>query len=167
MPQVHAGGPSTTARFRFRSKEAAAGVSSLLAGTAYLLAQLLASGAVRDEGFLAPLQRIAAMLLGPDAALRPGEVSVAVVVMGTLIHFPLALIFGRLIAGLVDRFSGWKAIGCGLLMGIALYGLNFWIIAPSAFPWFRVSGGTITLVDHALFGALVSALYVQLRPATT
>jgi hypothetical protein len=28
-----------------------------------------------------------------------------------------------------------------------------------------VSGGAITLVDHALFGALVSALYLELRPA--
>jgi hypothetical protein len=26
-------------------------------------------------------------------------------------------------------------------------------------------GGAIALVDHALFGALVSALYFQLRPA--
>ena len=51
----------------------------------------------------------------------------------------------------------------GALLGIALYGLNFELLAPIAFPWFASSVRFVTIVDHALFGALAACVCVWLR----
>lgn len=137
--------------------------AGLFAGAAYLAAQVSFTGLARTGGGAEPLQRIAAILLGPDAAPPPAEINFTILGMAFLIHFALAMVYGRLLAEVVWRRPLLPAVAIGAVLGLALFGLNFEIIAPAAFPWFEDSVRAATLLDHALFGALAAAACVLLR----
>jgi hypothetical protein len=160
MPHSRSTDMPRLAAVRLQSKAAAGGIAGMLAGLVYLLAQSTASGLIRHESLLAPLHRISAMLLGPEATSIDATSSFNAVAMGLLIHLPLSLWYGRLIAAAIDRLRGSAAIAASALLGIAIYFVNYHLIAPAAFPWFH--GGAVTLVDHALFGALVGVFHAQL-----
>lgn len=138
-------------------------ISGVVAGAAYLAAQVSFTGLVHPGGSVEPLQRIAAILLGPDAAPPPAEMNFTILGMAFLIHFALAMVYGRLLAEVVGRRSLVPALGIGAGLGLALFGLNFELIAPSAFPWFADTVRATTLLDHVLFGAIAAGSCVLLR----
>jgi uncharacterized membrane protein YagU involved in acid resistance len=138
-------------------------VAGLLAGIAYLGAQVSFTALARQGDAAEPLQRIAAILMGPDAAPPPADLNFTIFGMAMLIHFGLAIVYGRWIAALVGRLALLPAMALGAGIGLTLFVLNFEVIAPLAFPWFESSLRGITAADHALFGALAAAVCVLLR----
>jgi hypothetical protein len=150
---------------RFEAPVAAC-LAGAVAGAAYLAAQG-SMAALFHGGMAEPLQRIAAMLMGPDTAPPAGDFSATVVGMGLMIHFTLAMVFGRI----VGAAAGARAIGAsaaiGALVGLALYVVNFQLIAPVAFPWFGQAPAASTLLDHLMFGAVAGALQAVLRRSGT
>jgi hypothetical protein len=146
--------------------EPVAGVlAGLAAGAVYLAAQVSLTALAHTGGAAEPLQRIAAILMGPDAAPPPAELNFTVFGMAMIIHFALAMVFGRLVSALVWRRSVPVAIAIGAATGVALFALDFHLIAPVAFPWFEDSVTLPTIVDHALFGAFAAVVCVFLRRA--
>jgi hypothetical protein len=143
--------------------EPVAGVlAGAVAGAAYLAAQVSFSAAVRPGGAAEPLQRIAAMLLGADAAPPPAEFTFTMFGMALIIHLALSMVFGRLVSTLVWRRRAGPALLIGALTGVALYALDFGFIAPHAFPWFADSLRLATALDHALFGCVAAAVCTAL-----
>lgn len=138
-------------------------IGGLVAGAAYLLAQVSFSAAVRPGSAAEPLQRIAAMLMGADTAPPDSELTFTVIGMSLMIHFALSMVFGRIVSVLAwkRRFGPGLVVGAGV--GLALYALNFGVIAPAAFPWFTDSLRWPTMVNHALFGAVAAAVCLALR----
>lgn len=144
--------------------EAMAGVmGGMVAGVAYLVAQVSLTAAVRPGGGAEPFQRIAAILLGPDAALPPADFNFTLLGVAMIIHLGLAAAYGRFISALVWRRSAGAGVLIGGLAGLLLYLLNFGLIAPHAFPWFADSIRAVTVADHALFGAVAAAVCLALR----
>lgn len=144
--------------------EPVAGVlGGLVAGTAYLAAQVSFTAAALPGSAAAPLQRIAAMLMGPDAAPPPSGLSFTVFGMALIIHFTLAMVFGRLVSVLVWHRRPGTGVLVGAATGLALYALDFGLIAPLAFPWFEDSIRAVTLADHVLFGAVAAGVCIALR----
>lgn len=138
-------------------------VAGVVAGAAYLVAQVSLTASVRPGGAAEPLQRIAAILMGPDAAPPPANFDFTVFGMAMIIHFGLAMVFGRVVAAVVWSRPAVQALTLGALTGTAIYALNFGLIAPHAFPWFDGSLKLVTAFDHALFGAVAAAVCVVLR----
>lgn len=145
------------------SEPVAGVIAGVVAGVAYLAAQVTLTAAAPTGSASAPLQRIAAILMGPNAAPPPSEFNFTVLGMAIIIHFALAMVFGRLVSALVWRQAAPRALGVGILTGIALYALNFELIAPWTFPWFEQSLTLVTLADHALFGLVAAAVCIVLR----
>lgn len=146
-----------------RHPDAVAGVlCGLVAGAAYLLAQMLFVAAVGGS-IWEPLQRIAAMLLGPNAAPPPADMSNTIAGIGLLVHFGLAIVYGRATEWLVRGSAAVPAAIKGAALGGGLYLLNFWLIAPTSFAWFAGSPVLVTLVDHLLFGAVAGFSCQQIR----
>ena len=144
--------------------EPVAGVAGgVVAGIAYLLAQVSFTAMLHAGTAAEPLQRIAAILMGPDTAPPPSEWTFTVFGMALIIHFGLAMAFGRIVGTLVSRLSLLPAVATGALVGALLYALDFLLIAPHAFPWFAESVQALTLADHLLFGAVAAAVCVTLR----
>lgn len=164
MPQARQTG-STFMPMNLRRLDefAAAGWSGIAAGTVYLAAQMTFTLLIRGDSAWVPLQRISALLLGPDAVPPPADMSLTIAGMALLIHFALAFVYGRCIGRIVSRMPWWPAVLAGAAFGLAIYVLNFELIAPVMFPWFDASRGAVTLFDHALFGAVAAALCVSLR----
>ena len=143
--------------------EGVAGVlAGVIAGAAYLVAQLTLAGLPHGLGS-APPQRIAAILMGPDVAPPPAGWDVTVVGMAMLIHFGLAIVYGRFVAMLAWKRALPVAIAIGCAVGVGIFLVNFELLAPSAFPWFDASPRAVTLVDHLLFGGIAGAVCVALR----
>ena len=142
-----------------------AGVAAgVVAGLAYLVAQVALTALVQHGSAAEPLhQRIAAILMGPDIASPPAGFSFVVFGMAVIIHFGLAMVFGRIVASLVWTRRAPVALGLGALTGIALFALDFELIAPSAFPWFAEALRGVTIADHALFGLVAAAVCIALR----
>jgi hypothetical protein len=138
-------------------------IAGLAAGTAYLAAQVAFTASAEPGGAAEPLQRIAAILLGPDAAPPPADFDFTILGMALIIHFALAIVYGRIICTLVWQLRPGPGVLVGALAGTALYVLNFGFIAPHAFPWFNESIRAVTLADHILFGAVCSAVVLALR----
>ncbi|HET8745436.1 MAG TPA: hypothetical protein VFM98_07515, partial [Ramlibacter sp.] len=80
------------------SEPVAGVIGGVVAGAAYLVAQISLTAATRAGGAAEPLQRIAAILMGPDAAPPPSEFNFTVFGMALIIHFALAMAFGRLVS---------------------------------------------------------------------
>ena len=145
------------------SEPVAGMAGGFVAGLAYLLAQVAFTVAVHPGTAAEPLQRIAAILLGPDAAPPPADFTLVMFGMALIIHFGLAMVFGRLVSVLAWRRSTGAGILVGALVGLALYVLDFVLLAPLAFPWFLDSIRAVTLADHLLFGAVAAAVALSLR----
>jgi hypothetical protein len=145
------------------SEPVAGVIGGAVAGAAYLLAQVTSSAALRPGGAAEPLQRIAAILMGPEAAPPPSEFTFTVFGMAMIIHFGLAMAFGRMVSTVAWRRRTSAGILLGALVGLGLYALNFGLIAPAAFPWFADSLRGWTLANHILFGAVAAAVCLALR----
>lgn len=143
---------------------ALAGVpAGVIAGLAYLAAQVLFALALGGTGS-EPFQRIAAILLGPDAVPPPAEWSARVVGMALIIHLPLSAVYGRLVDVLVMRTTHAATAGAlGAIAGAALFVLNRTLIAPHVFPGFDASHTLPTAVDHVLFGTVAALVCFYLR----
>jgi hypothetical protein len=144
------------------SERAAGGVAGLVGGAAYLLAQMAFASRSGTHDAIAPLQRIAAILMGPGAA-PPGDTPGVEAAMGLLIHFPFALVCGFVIARLVRGCDVAAAALRGGIAGLLLFVLAFYVIAPAAFPWFIAVRNAATAFDHVMFGVIVGALASLLR----
>lgn len=146
-----------------RSPDPVAGVlCGMMAGAAYLVAQTSFSVAVQGGSPWAPLQRIAAILLGGDAA-PPSEFSFTMVGMALLIHFALAIVYGRVVDWAVGGGSLVQGAWRGAAVGAALYVIDFLLLAPLLFPWFEQSSRLVTATDHLLFGAVAGVCCVLIR----
>ena len=138
-------------------------LAGLVGGCAYLLAQLAFSATVLGGTGWEPLERISAVLLGEQFLPVSGDVNLTIAGFALLIHFAFSMVFGRLVDVVVRGAALPFALVAGAALGLALYGLDYWVIAPLAFPWFEDARGVTTILDHAAFGALTGAAYVMLR----
>jgi hypothetical protein len=138
-------------------------LAGAVAGAAYLAAQMAFVATVHGGQGWEPLQRISAMLLGEDVLPPPGQVDLTIAGIGLLIHFGLAITFGRLVDQFVRARGVVQGAWRGALVGLALYAVNYWLVAPWAFPWFEENRGLTTALDHLLFGGVAGVAYVHLR----
>jgi hypothetical protein len=144
------------------SEPVAGVIGGLVAGVTYLAAQVSFTAVAHPGAAAEPLQRIAAMLMGPDVA-PPAGFAFTIFGMALIIHLSLSMVFGRIVSVLTWRQRPGPAVRLGALVGLALYALDFGLIAPGAFPWFSHSIRAVTLADHALFGAVAAAVCLALR----
>lgn len=138
-------------------------IAGLAAALAYLLAQMLFAATVQGGEFWAPLQRISAILLGPNAVDPHEALNIQVAGMALLIHFALGAVYGRVIDFAVRGRESITAIAVGAGVGLAIYVVNYWVLTPIAFAWFGQNRGATTLIDHLMFGVVAAAVYVPLR----
>lgn len=131
-------------------------ICGLAAGGVYLAAQMMFAAAFHGGAGWEPLQRIAAILLGSDAA-PPGPVNFTIVGMALLIHGGLSIVYGCIVAAAVRSAPRLQYI-LGALIGVGIYGLNYQFIAPHVFPWFVEASGWTTWVDHLLFGVIAAGV---------
>lgn len=72
--------------------------------------------------------------------------------------------YGVIIGWLVQRFEMLAALMIGLVFGLlAVYFVNFYLVAPMLFPWFVEAQNWVSAFAHALFGPVAAGVYVAMR----
>lgn len=139
-------------------------LSGLIAGLVFMMLEMLMVWLIQGESPWGPPRMIAAMVLGRHVLPPPATFDIGVVMAAMMVHFVLAIIYG-LIVGLIVHKVG--RIGMALLVGagfgLAIYLVNFYMIAPAAFPWFSMARNWISLFSHVMFGIVTAGAYVGLR----
>lgn len=111
----------------------------LIAAVAMMLGEMVIT-LVMGMDILMPPRMMAGILLGPGA-LDPAQVDVmSAMLAGMMVHLVLSMIYGIILATVVAAVPALGTIGSillGLVFGLALWVVNFYIIAPAAgWSWF-------------------------------
>jgi F0F1-type ATP synthase assembly protein I len=137
--------------------------AGIIAGVVFLIAEMLMVMLFLGESPWGPPLMIAAMLLGRDVLPPPADFNASIVFVAMAIHFVLSVALGLALGWVVHRMNGTSALLIGIAFGLAVYFINFYLIAPIAFPWFVQAQNWVSLVSHALFGLALGGSYAALR----
>jgi hypothetical protein len=136
-------------------------IAGIVAGIVFAAFEMIASAFMMGAGaFFMPLRMIGAILLGPDA-LDPGYSLVTAGVAGVVVHMILAIIYGVIFGEIATVLRGSTAfIAAASFFGLALWLINFYVIAPLAFPWFLESSPLVQFIGHTFFFGSVLGYYL-------
>ncbi|MCI0485850.1 MAG: DUF1440 domain-containing protein [Blastocatellia bacterium] len=141
----------------------------IIAGLIFAMAEMMIN-ALLGKSFLDPLRLIGSMGLS-TRALDPDYSFVAAGAVGLIIHLILSAIYGVIFVGMIGltgqlNASSRAMLIYGWLFGLALWIVNFMIIAPAAFRQFtEVDQLWNGLVAHTFFfGTVLGALTAVSRP---
>lgn len=137
--------------------------AGIIAGAVFLMLEMLLVWAVKGESPWGPPRMIGAMVLGEGVLPPPATFDIGIVMMAMVIHFILSVAYGLLGAWMVHRFDMGVALLVGGVYGLAIYIVNFLMIAPVMFPWFGMARGGISIFAHIAFGVVLTGAYIALR----
>jgi hypothetical protein len=138
--------------------------AGVIAGLVFLVVEMMLVWLVQGMSPWAPPRMMAAMVLGPEVLPPPDTFSLMAVMTAMLVHFPLSIVYGLVLGWAVHRLEMGMALLVGAAFGlIAVYAVNFYLIAPIAFPWFVEARNMISIVAHVIFGVVLAGVYVAMR----
>lgn len=138
--------------------------AGLIAGTLATLAQV-ALWLVFTDDFPTILLRdahlTAAMVLGNSSLSPLASFDVGVLLIATLIHFTLSILYAAVLIALAARLDAVPSLLAGISFGVALYVINLNGFT-AIFPWFEQARGWITFIAHVMFGTIAIWVYRRL-----
>jgi hypothetical protein len=132
-------------------------VFGVIAALIFAVIEIIASAAMGNPALM-PFRMFASIVLGM-AAMQTVSLAAAVIV-GLIVHVVLAAAFGLIYGFLASRLSGEAQAGwgtqslMGLAFGVAVWLVNFQIIARLLYPWFLNAPQFLQAVLHAVFFGL-------------
>ena len=154
---------SASARYAARGTDWKAGIFAGLIAAIASDVVMTAGVVLQGDSPWLPSHLLAAMVLGANALPPPSNFDAGLVAIASLIHFMLAVGYGLIGAWLFDRLSYRTAAVAGAIYGVALYLVNYDLIAPLLFPWLSALRGIVGIVTHLVFGAVMGLAIVRLR----
>ena len=136
-------------------------MAGVVAGVVFAAFEMVVSAVMMGAAaFWTPLRMIGAIALGPEA-LDPTYSLAAAGLAGLAVHVVLAVVYGGVFAAIAGGLrSGPAIIGLASAYGFALWLLNFYVIAPAAFPWFGDANPTVQFIAHTVFFGTVLGIYL-------
>lgn len=131
-------------------------VAGLLAGIVFIVFELI-QASILTPSVYGPLRLISAIVLGKGALPPPPVASLGTVIpVGLVVHFILSALWGVIFgaaAGLIGALRGSRTvlIVAASVFGLALWIVNFYVIAPFAFPWFAMTNPVVQFFAHTFF----------------
>ena len=130
-------------------------ISGLVAGTLFLLTDVVLAPAILNVNAALTLRYFAALVLGSNVLTQTGT---SILITGIIVHYVLSLVFALVIALVVHRWGLVVGIIGGAILGVAFYGINLYTVTL-LFPWFFAINSTVILLCHAIFGAVAGGVY--------
>lgn len=137
-------------------------IAGIIAGIVFAVYEMVVSAAMAGAGaFFMPLRMIGAIALGP-AALEASYPLLAAGLAGVIVHMLLSVIYGAVFAVVAGGLRKMGVlVALAMAFGFALWVVNFYLIAPMAFPWFTETNPLVQFIGHTFFfgGVLGYALW--------
>lgn len=142
-----------------------AAIAGVIAGSLFLLVEMALVLWVQNLSPWLPVRMIAAIGLGPEALPPPTAFAGDVVLVALVVHFTLSLVYGWLLAPLIEGRTLLPGTLLGLVFSLGLYLVNFYLFT-ALFPWFADARGGVTVFTHLLFGGALAGSYLLLQRRT-
>lgn len=156
----HNGSPPASANW------CAAIAAGVIAGCVATIAQIalwwLFLDAALPEILYRDARLAAAIVLGPDALSPPATFDLKIMLVATLLHFALSVIYSVILAIVIFRWDMRRSLLAGIFYGLALYSVNMYGFTL-VFPWFSLTRDWITLAAHIVFGCAAAGGYTVLE----
>lgn len=138
----------------------------ILSGIIFALAEMILN-ALMGKPFFGPLRLIGSIVLGQQA-LMPSYSIISAAVVGLVVHMIMSMTFGLIFVYLLAVLKQIQAptgllLAYGWLFGLALWVVNFLILAPVLFPQFtRVNQFWNGFFAHTFFFGTMIGGYVSI-----
>lgn len=136
--------------------------AGVLGGLVFAVFEMvMAAVMMGPQAFFMPLRMISGIVLG-EAALDPSYSLLLAGVVGVIVHMVLSIAFAAVLAAVVKSLdSAGTALAAGVAFGIALWIVNFYVLAPvMGWAWFpERSNAVVQFMAHAFFFGLPVAWY--------
>lgn len=137
--------------------------AGIIAGLVFMMLEMALVVFVQGESPWGPPRMMAAMVLGQSALPPPASFSMGIMLVAMIVHMMFSAVYGLIGAWLVHRFDWGWALVIGAVLGLAIYIVNFYMVAPAMFPWFVMARNAMSAFSHMMFGAVLGLVYVWLR----
>lgn len=137
--------------------------SGLLAGIVFIVAEMLLFKLILGLSPWTFLNLTAAIFLGKGVFPFSEQFNFTILLAAIALHIPLSATYGFIFCWITHKVRGILVVFLGLSFGAIIYAINFFIIAPTIFPWFVEVQNKINFFSHLLFGTLLGAIYAMLR----
>ena len=134
-----------------------AGIAAGILATVVQVALWLALTDALPEILYRDARFAAAIVMGPGA-LSPADPRVSIMLVATLVHFALSIVYGMIVSRLTMRLPIYVALLTGGALGLMLFVVNMYGFTV-LFPWFAASRDGITLAAHVAFGVTAASVY--------
>ncbi|MCA0456164.1 MAG: hypothetical protein LCI00_19455 [Chloroflexi bacterium] len=142
-------------------------ISAVVAGTLFLLVDLLLAPAVLQVSASLMLRYFAALVMGSGVLTQTGT---EILIVGAVVHYLLSFVFALVIAIVVHRWGLLVGILGGAVLGLAFYAINLYTLTVF-FQWFFAINSTVIVISHVVFGAVAGGVYEMFdhydRPLTS
>jgi len=139
--------------------------ASVIGGLGFAALEVFMVALFQGKSFWVPLHMIGAFALGPNAMAPPDTFDVGIIGTAVVLHMALAILYGVILAFVVARLDMGAAIAIGMIYGLALYLVNFYVFTKW-FPWFADARDWISIFTHLIQGGLWAYLYKALDRRT-
>jgi hypothetical protein len=120
-----------------------------------IFADMLPTILFRDARFTA------AIVMGRAVLPPPASFEWLVMLVATLVHFALSIIYGLSLSWVIARLRAAPSLLVGAVFGLAVYGVNMYGLT-TIFPWFEATRDWITVAAHLVFGIAAAGVYKML-----
>lgn len=132
--------------------------SGFIAGLVFMALEMMLVPLLQGGSPWGPPRMIAAIGMGKEVLPPPATFDLVVFMVAMLIHLALAIVYGLILALIIQRLSMGMAIVAGAVFGLVLYLVNFYGFT-AVFPWFAMARGGLGIFVHIMFGAVAAWTY--------
>ena len=137
----------------------AAGLAGIGGGIAFMLVEMLAAPLTGQGSLWTAPRAIASIVLG---GLLDGQPTAVVLLVALFIHLNLSLFYGRVLAYALFRRGGAHWLGTGVLFGLGLYILNYYVLGEFV-PRIAAARSASWLFCHLAFGSVAAGIFKTLE----
>ena len=132
--------------------------ASVIAGLVFAVLETILAPVARGASPWMPYHFIAAIGLGPSALTPLDTFDLKIVGVAVAIHMALAVLYGVILALIIERMDTAWAIVVGGIYGLALYFINFYGFTR-VFPWWADARGAVSIITHIVQSGLMAWIY--------
>lgn len=140
-------------------------IGGIVAAIGMMMAEMILAAAMGMDAFMPP-RMIGGIVLG-KSAMDPGTPLMMAALAGILVHMILSMVYGVIFAWLTVNIHALQTtttvIVGGLIYGLVLWVVNFYVIAPPAgWVWFPTMANPVQqIISHAIGFGLVLGIYFE------